>query len=207
MSGRDLHRLVSAAEASERTGTASDRLREAALDEGLVDVALGMLDGPVGEIQVAVTPRGLVYIAYDDEDRDTLVTRYVRELSPRVLRSARATDAVRRELAEYFAGARTAFDLRLDRRLMHPFAKKVLAATSRVAYGHLATYGEIARRIGHPSAARAVGAALGSNPIPIVVPCHRVVGAGGKLTGYAGGLERKEVLLRLEGALPPVLLT
>jgi methylated-DNA-[protein]-cysteine S-methyltransferase len=206
MSGRDLKRLAPAADAVERSRASAERLREAALDEGLVDVAIGALPSPVGELQVAVTRRGLAYIAYDDEDRDALVARYVGELSPRVVRSPRATDHARRELEEYFAGSRTAFDLELDRRLMHPFARAVLAATSKVGYGELATYGEIAKRIGRPSAARAVGAALGSNPIPIVVPCHRIVGAGGKLTGYAGGLHRKETLLRLEGSLPPVLL-
>ena len=204
MSGRDLRGLVPAG-ADDRARAAAERLRDRALDDGLVDVAVGIMDGPVGELQVAVTGRGLVYVAYDDEDREALVARYASDLSPRIIRSARGTDAVRRELEEYFAGSRTDFDLALDRRLMHPFARKVLAATARVGYGELATYGDIARRIGRPSAARAVGAALGSNPIPIVVPCHRIVGAGGKLTGYAGGLDRKEVLLRLEGSLPPTL--
>ena len=205
MSGRDLRGLASPAAAAARAAASADRLRERALDDGLVDVAIGTIDGPVGELQVAVTGRGLVYVAYDDEDREALVARYASGLSPRIVRSARGTDAVRRELTEYFAGERTAFELPLDRRLMHAFARKVLAATGRVGYGELATYGEIAARIGHPTAARAVGAALGSNPIPIVVPCHRIVGAGGRLTGYAGGLERKEILLRLEGALPPTL--
>ena len=204
MSGRNLRGLVPPG-AEDRARAAAERVRERALDDGLVDVAVGIMDGPVGELQVAVTGRGLVYVAYDDEDREALVARYASDLSPRIVRSARGTDAVRRELGEYFAGTRTDFDLALDRRLMHPFARKVLAATARVGYGELATYGEIARRIGRPSAARAVGAALGSNPIPIVVPCHRIVGAGGKLTGYAGGLDRKEVLLRLEGSLPPTL--
>ena len=204
MSGRELRGLVPSG-ADDRARAAAERLRERALDDGLVDVAVGTMDGPVGELQVAVTGRGLVYVAYDDGDREALVARYASDLSPRIVRSARGTDAVRRELEEYFAGSRTDFDLALDRRLMHPFARKVLTATARVGYGELATYGDIARRIGRPSAARAVGAALGSNPIPIVVPCHRIVGAGGRLTGYAGGLDRKEVLLRLEGSLPPTL--
>jgi methylated-DNA-[protein]-cysteine S-methyltransferase len=134
-------------------------------------------------------------------DRDRLMARFARELSPRVVAAARATDDVRRELDEYFGGARRRFDLPIDRRLMSRFMRDVLGATSRVTFGHLATYGEIAVRIGHPSSARAVGAALGANPIPIVIPCHRVVGANGKLTGYGGGLPRKEALLRLEGAL------
>ncbi len=205
MSGSDLKRLASRAEAERLAGEAAMRVREAAAADGLVDVALGAFESPVGELTVAVTPRGLVYVAFEDEDRDELIARYARQLSPRILRSAKGTDEVRREIDEYFAGSRTVFDLTLDRRLMHPFARDVLAATAKVGYGEVATYGEVAKRIGKPKAARAVGAALGSNPIPIVVPCHRVVGAGGRLTGYSGGLHRKEALLRLEGSLPPVL--
>jgi methylated-DNA-[protein]-cysteine S-methyltransferase len=172
-----------------------------ATEDGLVDVAIGTLDSPVGELFVAVTPRGLAAISFEGADRDAMIARFVRELSPRVLTAAHATDDVRRELDEYFRGARRRFDLSLDRRLMSPFMEEVLGATSRVSFGHLATYGEIAGRIGQPKAARAVGAALGANPIPIVIPCHRVVGANGKLTGYGGGLPRKELLLRLEGSL------
>jgi methylated-DNA-[protein]-cysteine S-methyltransferase len=189
------------AEAERRSRDAAVRLRAAAFDDGLVDVAVGTVDSPVGELFVAVTPRGLASIAFEGVDRDRLMARFARELSPRVVATARATDDVRRELDEYFGGARRRFDLPLDRRLMSRFMREVLGATSRVSFGRLATYGEIAGRIGHPSAARAVGAALGANPIPIVIPCHRVVGANGKLTGYGGGLPRKEALLRLEGSL------
>jgi methylated-DNA-[protein]-cysteine S-methyltransferase len=116
-----------------------------------------------------------------------------------VLAASRPTDEARRQLGEYFDGHRQRFELRLDRRLMTPFAREVLGATARVPFGEVASYGAVADRIGKPTAARAVGAALGSNPIPIVVPCHRVVGASGALTGYAGGLDRKRFLLRLEG--------
>ena len=116
------------------------------------------------------------------------------------------TDEARRELDEYFRRARTRFDVKVDRRLIGDFAWEVLRATRRVPFGRTATYGEVAATIGRPKAARAVGGALGSNPIPIVIPCHRVMGAGGKLTGYAGGLPRKELLLELEGVLPPRLL-
>jgi methylated-DNA-[protein]-cysteine S-methyltransferase len=192
---------IATAEAERRSRDAVERFRAAALDDGLVDVAVGTVDSPVGELFVAVTPRGLASIAFEGVDRDRLMARFARELSPRVVAAARATDDVRRELDEYFGGARRRFDLPLDRRLMSRFMHDVLGATSRVTFGHLATYGEIAVRIGRPSSARAVGAALGANPIPIVVPCHRVVGANGKLTGYGGGLPRKEALLRLEGAL------
>jgi methylated-DNA-[protein]-cysteine S-methyltransferase len=193
--------IISVTEAERRSRLAADRFRAAASGSGLVDVAVGTIDSPVGELFVAVTPRGLASIAFDGEDRDRLLDRYARELSPRVLTAARATDDVRRELDEYFRGARRSFDLRLDRRLMSPFMKDVLGATARVPFGRLATYGQIAGRIGRPRAARAVGAALGANPIPIVVPCHRVIGAAGNLTGYGGGLPRKELLLRLEGSI------
>ena len=192
---------ITAAEAERRSRDAADRFRVAAADDGLVDVAVGTLDAPVGQLFVAVTPRGVVSISFEGVDRDVLIDRLSRELSPRVVTAARATDDVRRELDEYFRGARRRFDLRVDRRLMSPFMRHVLGATSRVSFGRLATYGEIAGRIGQPKAARAVGAALGANPIPIVIPCHRVVGANGRLTGYGGGLPRKELLLRLEGSL------
>jgi methylated-DNA-[protein]-cysteine S-methyltransferase len=193
--------LITTVEAERRSRRAAERFRGAAFDQGLVDVAVGTVDSPVGELFVAVTPRGLASISFEGMDRDRLMARFARELSPRVVAEARATDVVRRELDEYFGGARRRFDLPLDRRLMSRFMREVLGATSRVTFGALATYGEIAVRIGHPSAARAVGAALGANPIPIVIPCHRVVGANGKLTGYGGGLPRKEALLRLEGAV------
>jgi methylated-DNA-[protein]-cysteine S-methyltransferase len=192
---------IATEEAERRSRDAAERFRGAAFDDGLVDVSVGTVDSPVGELFVAVTPRGVASISFDGMDRDRLMARFAHELSPRVVAAARATDDVRRELDESFGGPPPRFDLPIDRRLMSRFMRDVLGATSRVTFGHLATYGEIAVRIGHPSSARAVGAALGANPIPIVIPCHRVVGANGKLTGYGGGLPRKEALLRLEGAL------
>ena len=195
----DLKRLTP--DADHRATAAAKRLAAAAAEHGLVDVALGELDSPIGRLTVAVTRHGLARVVFASEDRDRAVENLSRRLSPRILEAPAMTDAVRRALEAYFTGSLTRFDLRLDRRLMTPFSREVLGATARVGYGDLATYGEVAARIGHPKAARAVGAALGSNPIPIVVPCHRVVGAGGRLTGYAGGLERKEFLLRLEGSL------
>lgn len=188
--------------AAARTAAARDDLIARATEAHLVDVALGETESPIGRLLVAVTRRGLVAVVFADEDRDAAVDRLARQLSPRIVTSPAATDEARRELDEYFAGERRRFEVRVDRRLMHPFAREVLAATSRVSFGHLATYGQIAARIGRPRAARAVGAALGSNPVPIVVPCHRVIGASGRLTGYAGGLDRKEFLLALEGSLP-----
>jgi methylated-DNA-[protein]-cysteine S-methyltransferase len=199
MNTDDLRSLVSVTQAGAFARAADDRVRARAGEAGEVDVALGTVDSPIGELLVAVTPRGLACIAFEVEDREALIERFARELSPRVLTVPRATDDVRRQLGEYFTGGRRRFQLRLDRRLMTPFARRVLDATARVGFGRVATYGQIAARIDRPSAARAVGAALGSNPIPIVVPCHRVVGASGKLTGYAGGLDRKQFLLHLEG--------
>ena len=117
--------------------------------------------------------------------------------------SPKGTDPWRRELDEYFAAGRTGFELPVDRRLIHGIASDVLKQTSRIPYGEVSTYGAIAKKIGHPSAARAVGRALGANPIPIVIPCHRVIGATGALTGYAGGIDRKVRLLELEGVLAP----
>jgi methylated-DNA-[protein]-cysteine S-methyltransferase len=200
MSTNDLKRLASASDEAARRAT--DGLVARASEDGLVDVALATMDSPVGELLVAVTRKGLVTVAFEDEPRDEVVARLARRVSPRVLEAAPPTDAARRELEEYFDARRHAFDLGIDRRLIGEFAWSVLRATSRVGFGELATYGQIAERIHRPKAARAVGRALGSNPIPIVIPCHRIVGSGGSLTGYAGGLSRKQTLLRLEGSLP-----
>ena len=191
--------LVSPAEARAAARAADELVRASAEGAGQVDVALGTLDSPIGELFVAVTPRGLACVAFEGEDRDALARRFASALSPRILTAVHMTENARRQLGEYFEGARERFELRLDRRLMTSFAREVLGATARVPFGHVATYGAVAERIGRPKAARAVGSALGSNPIPIVVPCHRVVGASGTLTGYAGGLDRKAFLLHLEG--------
>jgi methylated-DNA-[protein]-cysteine S-methyltransferase len=202
MKDEDLRRLAGARASSELARSAAARLELAAADRRLLDVAIGEMDSPIGGLLVAVTPIGLARVAFEDEDRGEVLARLARELSPRILASARATDAVRRELTEYFAGSRTRFDLRLDRRLVGPFAWEVLRATRLVGFGRTATYGEIAERVGRPRAARAVGNALGANPIPIVIPCHRVLRSGGDVGGYAGGPGRKRTLLRIEGSLP-----
>jgi len=201
MNTNDLKRLAPASGAAAAARRASDRLSARATDDGLVDVAVATMDSPVGELFVAVTRKGLVTVAFEDEPREEIVERLARKVSPRVLEAAGPTDDARRELEEYFRAQRHVFELGIDRRLMSDFAWEVLRATSGVGFGELATYGQIAERIHRPKASRAVGRALGSNPIPIVIPCHRVVGAGGSLTGYAGGLPRKQTLLRLEGSL------
>ena len=201
MKATDLKQLARGAGAASRDAAAA--LARAADDRDLIDVAIGELDSPIGRLKVAVTNRGLVSVLFDDDYQQEALRRMAREVSPRILESARRTDEARRELSEYFAARRTRFDLRLDRRLIHGIARDVLAQTSRIDFGHTSTYGDIAKKIGHPTAARAVGRALGSNPIPIVIPCHRVIGSSGKLTGYAGGLDRKVTLLELEGVLAP----
>jgi len=201
MNTNDLKRLASASDASAAARRASEGLVARASEDGLVDVAVATMDSPVGELFVAVTRKGLVAVAFEDEPREEVLERLVSRVSPRVLEAAAPTDTARHELEEYFRAERQAFDLGIDRRLIGDFAWQVLRATSRVGFGELATYGQIAERIRRPKAARAVGRALGSNPIPIVIPCHRIVGASGSLTGYAGGLPRKQTLLRLEGSL------
>jgi methylated-DNA-[protein]-cysteine S-methyltransferase len=174
------------------------RFREAAEREGLVDVAYGLTDSPVGELLVAVTDRGVCRIAYrPDQALDELVTSF----GPRILRLPKRVDPTRRELDEYFAGTRRDFDLPTDLSPVPAFQQLVLRELARVPFGELTTYGALAAAIGKPRAARAVGGALNRNPVPIVLPCHRVVGSTGALVGYAGGLDRKEALLRLEGAM------
>jgi methylated-DNA-[protein]-cysteine S-methyltransferase len=205
MNTRALKALAGKRQADRRSEAAAAALATAAAERGLLDVAVGSTDSPVGELLLAVTPRGLAYVAFEEESREKLLARLAHDLSPRILEHVAATDEVRRQLDEYFAGERTRFELRLDRRLMRGIARDVLAATARVPFGRTTTYGAVAERIGRPRASRAVGNALGSNPIPIVVPCHRVLRAGGDVGGYAGGPARKRRLLRLEGALPPVL--
>jgi len=166
------------------------------------DVRYAVIDTPAGRLVAAATARGLVRLAYEDwnDGVDRIVEALARSLSPRILEQPAALDPVARELDEYFAGRRRSFDLALDWSLCTPFARRVLGATQRIPYGEVATYGEVAQRAGSPGGSRAAGNALGSNPMPIVVPCHRVVRAGGALGGYTGGVERKELLLGLEHA-------
>jgi len=178
------------------------RFREAAATAGLLDVAYDYTDSPVGKLLVATSERGLCRISFDPEPEREL-DWLSRAFGARVLRSAGPIDPVRRELDEYFEGGRREFNLPVDLTPLPDFQRDVLVELIRVPYGHVDTYGGLARRIGKPRAARAVGGALNRNPIPIVVPCHRIVGASGSLTGYGGGLERKQALLGLEGALLP----
>ncbi|HEX2883231.1 MAG TPA: methylated-DNA--[protein]-cysteine S-methyltransferase [Candidatus Limnocylindria bacterium] len=177
------------------------RVASRAAEEGLLDVAYGSLDSPLGQLTVIVTPRGLVRLVYPGEAVETHLDELAERVSPRILRAPERTDDVRRQLEEYFAGRRHAFDVPIDWRLVRGFAAAVLRATARIPFGSVSTYRDVAAAAGSPRAYRAAGNALGSNPIPIIVPCHRVLHAGGGLGGYTGGLDRKRLLLRLEGVV------
>ncbi len=177
------------------------RFRDAAAAEHLLDVGFDVVESPVGPLLVAATERGLCRISFRPDPEEQL-DGLSRTFGPRVLRSAAAIDAARRQLDEYFEGRRRGFELDTDlRATTAPFARRVLEELALVPYGETTTYGELAQRVGAPRAARAVGTVMNRNALPIVLPCHRVVGANGSLTGYGGGLHVKEHLLRLEGVL------
>ena len=177
------------------------RFREAATEAGLVDVSFDVADTQIGPLLLAVTDRGLCRISFDPEpDRET--ETLARTFGVRVLRAPREHDPVRRELDEYFEGRRRDFDLPLDLRGREGFSRDILERLAKVPYGETTTYGSLAVEAGNPRAARAVGTIMNRNPIPIVLPCHRVVGSNGSLVGYGGGLERKRLLLDLEAGTP-----
>jgi methylated-DNA-[protein]-cysteine S-methyltransferase len=175
------------------------RFRDAAAATGLLDVSYDIADTPVGPLFVAVSELGLCRISYDPEP-DRQVEELARTFGSRVLRAPRPLDPVKRELDEYFEGRRHEFDLPVDLRGRTDFSRLVLEQLARVPYGEVTTYGSLAARSGRPKAARAVGTIMNRNPIPIILPCHRVVGSTGSLVGYGGGLERKRLLLDLEHA-------
>jgi methylated-DNA-[protein]-cysteine S-methyltransferase len=192
-------RLRQAAGGLEPVSFDAGRFAARALDEGLADVAYAHADSPLGELLLAATPRGLACVSYlEFRGEDDTLARLSARLSPRVVEAPARLDDARRQLDDYFAGRRRGFDLALDWGLVSDFGRRVLGQTARIPFGAVATYGDVAREIGSPGAARATGNALGSNPMPIVVPCHRVVRGGGKIGGYTGGLERKQLLLTLE---------
>jgi methylated-DNA-[protein]-cysteine S-methyltransferase len=193
-----------------------EQLREAALDlpgegppvaqraaeEGLLDVAYASVDSPLGPLVVAATPKGLVRVSYSEfRGEDDVLDELARRVSPRVLEAPAKLDPVRRELDEYFDGRRQRFNIPIDWSYLAGFTREVLRATAAIEYGEVSTYAGVARAAGSPRAVRAAGNALGANPMPVIVPCHRVLRSGGALGGYTGGIERKEFLLRLEGML------
>lgn len=175
-------------------------LEDHAAEAGLLDVAYATYDSPAGRLLLAATPRGLVTLAYIDDaaEEERVLERLATRLSPRILASGRRLDQPRHELDDYFAGRRRNFDVQLDWQLTRGFGRRVLEAAVRIPFGSVSTYKEVAAEAGSPRASRAAGNALGANPIPIIVPCHRVLHTTGGLGGYTGGLERKRLLLGLE---------
>ncbi len=178
-----------------------NRLPERASAEGLLDVAYARADSPFGPLLLATTPKGLVRVGLPNQDADELLTDLARRVSPRVLEAPAKLDEARRELDLYFEGGLTEFDLPLDWQLSRDFRRKVLRAIARIPYGQTRSYTQMATSAGNERAVRAAGTACGTNPMPLVVPCHRVLRSGGALGGYGGGLPMKEGLLRLEGVL------
>ena len=194
-------------DAASQNSSGADALAEELIrradSEGLLDVAYAEIDSPVGSLLLAATSRGLVRVTFPVEPHEKVLEQLAATISPRVLESPAKLDEARRELDRYFEGRLRDFELPLDWRLTRGFYRKVLRATSRIPYGQTRSYSEVAKRAGSPRAVRAAGTALGSNPLPIIVPCHRVLRSGGALGGYGGGIEVKQTLLELEGALGP----
>ncbi len=168
---------------------------------GLIDVAYTIADSPLGPLLLAASSRGLLRLAYPTAGHDAVLADLAARISPRVLAAPARLDETRRQLEAYFAGRRRQFDLALDRRLIRPgFSGQVLSATAAIPYGAVSSYQRVAEAAGSPRAFRAAGSALGANPLPVIIPCHRVLASGGALGGYTGGTERKTVLLELERA-------
>lgn len=175
-----------------------ERLERSAGKAGTLDIAYRTVETPVGTLLLAATECGLVRIAYEREGHDQVLETLGAQISPRILRSPRRLDRAAHELDEYFAKARTAFDLPLDHSLSHGFRRVVLDHLPRIAYGRTESYAQVALAAGSPRAVRAVGSACATNPLPLVVPCHRVIRSDGSFGQYAGGLEAKRMLLKLE---------
>ena len=195
---RDLARVYPTS--SEQLRRLRDRLAVTAQTEGLLDVAYRTLDSPVGSLLLAATEVGLVRVAYAIEDHDAVLQRLSDRISPRVLHAPVRLDTVARELEEYFAGRRHGFDLALDWRLTAGFRSTVLHRLPDIGYGRTASYAAVAALVDNPKAVRAVGSACATNPLPLVVPCHRVVRSDGGIGGYVGGADAKRTLLTLEAA-------
>ncbi len=194
--------LRSTGDADEQSAELARRFAEMAAASGDAEVAFATVDTPVGRTSVATTERGIVSVGLPNQELDDFVERLAARISPRVVEAPGRLDTARRELSEFFEGERREFDLDLDWSLVPGgFYRKVLDATAKLDYGQVVTYGEIARSAGNPRAHRAAGTALGSNPLPIVVPCHRIVRAGPDPGNYGGGPELKRWLLELEGSL------
>ncbi|WP_232491210.1 methylated-DNA--[protein]-cysteine S-methyltransferase [Mycobacterium dioxanotrophicus] len=176
------------------------RLIADAQRDGVLDIAYRVVDSPVGRLLLAATDQGLVRVAYASEDHDAVLQTLADRISPRILNAPGRLDTAARELDEYFAGARRTFDVPLDWRLSAGFRSTVLHHLPEIGYGQTASYAAVARLAGNPKAVRAVGTACATNPLPLVVPCHRVVRSDGAMGGYLGGVDAKRLLLELEAA-------
>lgn len=176
------------------------RLVAAAATAGVLDVAYRILDTPVGPLLLAATEQGLVRVAFASEDHDAVLARLAERISPRILHAPARLDDAAGQLEEYFSGRRRSFDLPVDLRLAAGFRREVLDQLPRIPFGRTASYAEVAAATGRPRAVRAVGTACATNPLPLVVPCHRVLRSDGALGGYLGGPAVKRRLLQLEGA-------
>ena len=199
----DTLRRLRATDVESASRRAAEGLAVGSRRRGLVDVAFGAVDSPLGLVTVFVTKTGLVRVAYPDERMDRVFEEVAEAISPRVLEDAKGTERARRELDAYFEGQLRRFRMQIDWAFVpEGFFRRVLEATARIPFGSVSTYGVVARRAGSPRAARAAGNALHDNPVPIVVPCHRVVPASGGIGKYGGDEWRKAWLLRLEGAIP-----
>ncbi|MCC9197293.1 methylated-DNA--[protein]-cysteine S-methyltransferase [Arthrobacter sp. zg-Y820] len=176
------------------------RLTAAAVETGVLDVAYMVLETPVGELLLAATPVGLVRVSFAREDHDAVLATLAERISPRILEAPDRLQAAAAQITEYFAGIRRSFDLPLDLRLTAGFRRSVVEHLSGIGYGSTATYAAVAALAGSPGAVRAVGTACALNPLPVVVPCHRVVRSDGATGGYRGGPDAKRLLLKLEAA-------
>ncbi|MFC9789852.1 methylated-DNA--[protein]-cysteine S-methyltransferase [Rhodococcus sp. NPDC127528] len=185
---------------AEVLGRLHQRLEQQAEQADLLDIAYTTVDSPVGELLLAATPRGLIRVAYANEDHEKVLEVLAHKVSPRILRAPRRLDTVARELDEYFTKHRKSFDLVLDLSLSHGFRQLVQQHLPEIGYGQTRSYREVAELVGNPKAVRAVGTACATNPLPVVVPCHRVLRTDGTLGGYIGGLAAKTTLLELEAA-------
>ncbi len=198
--GAELLALLSGQEHDADLARLHERLERAAAADGLLDIAYRVVDSPIGPLLLAATEHGLLRVAFGVEGHDGVLATLAARVSPRILRSPARTDEAARQLEEYFAGRRRSFDVPLDRRLSHGFRRSVQEHLTEIAYGSTESYTEVAVATGNPRAVRAVGSACSTNPLPVVVPCHRVLRSDGSLGGYVGGLEAKHALLAMEAA-------
>jgi methylated-DNA-[protein]-cysteine S-methyltransferase len=196
----DVNALLSTPVDADTLSRLHRRLEQEAEQADLVDVAYTTIDSPLGRLLLAATPKGLVRVVYASEDHDRVLESLAEKLSPRILRAPKRLEVVAREIDEYFAKHRQSFDVALDLSLSHGFRQLVQTHLPEIGYGQTRSYREVAELVGNPKAVRAVGTACATNPLPIVVPCHRVLRTDGTLGGYIGGLEAKTTLLNLEAA-------